>query len=66
MKLTNENELTQLEWEVDSIIAIVLELTGQKPSTEINRGQNHRTFESLLWGIRRHLDRLEKDHKGIK
>ncbi len=63
MQLTNKHELTQLKWEIDSLIGIVKELTGEKPSTEINSGQNNRGFSSLVWGIKRHLEALEVDFK---
>ena len=40
MKLNNKNELTQLQFEIDSLTTIVLELTSKKPSTEIRENQN--------------------------
>ena len=65
MKLTNPNALTQLEWEIESLIGVINQEIGKTPNIEINEGQNDRTFKSLLFGIRKKLDQLEKDHKGI-
>jgi hypothetical protein len=65
MKLTNPNALTQLKWEIESLIGVINQEIGKTPNTEINRGQNDRTFKSLLFGIRKKLDQIEKDHKGI-
>jgi len=61
MKLSNPHELTQLHWEITSLIGVVKSMTGQTPNIEINPGQNQRCFNSLIWGIRKHLDRLEND-----
>jgi len=61
MKLRNKHTFTQMEWELNSLKGVVMELTEERPSTEINSGQNHRTFQSLVTELRIHLNELEED-----
>ena len=64
MKLNNKNELSQLKWEIESLIAIVLELTGKKPSTEIRENQNTENAPIMICSIRRHLTTIEDSLNG--
>jgi hypothetical protein len=66
MKLRNKHELTQLKWEVDSLIDIVEQMTGDKPSNEINLHQNEDVFPKMIFGIRKHLLALEWNFTNTK
>jgi hypothetical protein len=61
MILKNEHELTQMMWEVESLIAMVEQMCGKKKSNEIREGQNEEMFPKFVLGIRKHLLELEKD-----
>ena len=61
MILTNKHELTQMKWEVESLIAMVEQMCMLKKSNEIREGQNEDMFPKFVLGIRNHLLELEKD-----
>lgn len=61
MILKNEHELTQMMWEVESLIAMVEQMCMLKKSNEIREGQNEDMFPKFVLGIRNHLLELEKD-----
>ena len=58
MELSNKYELSQLQWELESVIHIVQGLVDGK---SIDEEMDKRLFTSLHVGIRDHLQRLEKD-----
>ena len=69
MILTNKHELTQMKWEVESLIAMVEQMCMLKKSNEIREGQKEDMFPKFVLGIRNHLLELEKDfaqHKSGK
>ena len=61
MILSNPHELTQLHFNTCSLIGITEQLTGKKPSNEINPGQNFNNYKFCIRIIRQQLDRLEND-----
>ena len=65
MKLTNPNALTQLKWEIESLISMINQEIGKTPKNEIRSGQNNDLIPKFLVSIRKKLDQIEKDHKGI-
>lgn len=58
MELSNKHGLTQLEWELQSVISIV---KGLIDGTSKDPDMDKRLFTSLHVGIRDHLKDLEKD-----
>jgi hypothetical protein len=63
MELKNENILTQLKWEVDSLIAITETLTGQRENIDIRIGQSYDMFPTFITSIRKKLNELSKDYE---
>jgi len=63
MELKNENILTQLEWEVDSLIAITETLTGKRENIDIRTGQSYDMFPIFITSIRKKLNQLSKDYE---
>ena len=54
MILTNKHELTQMKWEVESLIAMVEQMCMLKKSNEIREGQNEDMFPKFVLCISNH------------
>lgn len=65
MKLSNPHELTQLEFEVNSLMSVVKQMIGETTNNEINPGQNQRIFDACKWGIEKHLSNLKADLERV-
>ena len=64
MKLNNKYELSQLQFDIDSLTTIVLELTEKKPSTEIRENQNIDNLPVFIGSIRQRMMNIEGDLIG--